>query len=713
MTGISGQGLRGADMSDTGLEQFAENFRQDIIAGSRDVDAGVFSEEQFTDLMLGYLADAGEIDDREICSHQARGIKVNGYAFFNDNEGLDLFVSHYTSECPPVRVAKGDLQQQLKRLRTFFDRAIRRDYTNLEESSPAFDLADRIYQRRKRLANIRLFVLTDGIASIDAIEDEICGSYRISGHVWDIQRLHRLVSSESRPEPIEIDLVSEFGKPLLCLPMPEENSVYTSYLCIIPADVLADLYGKFGPRLLERNVRAYLQMRGNVNKGIRDTVLNQPHMFLAYNNGISATAENVELVDTDSGVPGIRRIRDFQIVNGGQTTASIYHTRTKDKKDISGVYVQVKLTVLKNPEDIDYIVPKISEYANSQNKINTADFTSNDPFHVTIQKISRQMWAPAKRGSQMETHWYYERARGQYQDDKARKITPKQRRVFGEQNPTGQRFTKTDLAKFEQSWDQLPHIVSLGAEKNYRDFIIRYRERGEFVPDAEYFRLLIAQAILFRRTDKIVQGLKYGGYKANIVTYTVALLSKLTNQRVDLERTWKAQALSPALEDTIATLSRIVHAHITIPPGGKNITEWCKKEECWESLQKENISLPDALKPELVDDETVRARDARTRCRTEETEASGTGQADGHGPAQPRESVDYEQFIRKLTPQKWLKIIRDAAGAECFSHEEIALLRRMQKMSGRGMKPKKEQVLQAEKILQTLAEGDRKEGADS
>lgn len=704
-------------MSDTDLEQFAEQFRQDIIAGSRDTGAEAFSEEQFTNLMMEYLADAGEIDDREICSHQARGIKVNGYAFFNDNESLDLFVSHYTGECPPVRVAKGDLQQQLKRLRTFFDRAIGGDYTNLEESSPAFDLADHIYQLRNRLTHIRLFVLTDGIASIGAIEDEDCGSYRISSHVWDIQRLHQLISSENRPEPIEIDMVSEFGKPLLCLPMPEENPVYTSYLCILSADILADLYGKFGPRLLERNVRAYLQMRGNVNKGIRDTILKQPHMFLAYNNGISATAENVDLVDTDGGMPGICRIRDFQIVNGGQTTASIYHVRTKDKKDVSGAYVQVKLTVLKNQEDIDYIVPKISEYANSQNKINIADFTSNDPFHVTIQKISRQMWAPAKRGSQLQTHWYYERARGQYQDDKARKITPRQRKIFGEQNPTGQRFTKTDLAKFEQSWDQLPHIVSLGAEKNYRDFIIRYRERGEFVPDTRYFRILIAQAILFRRTDKIVHSLKYGGYKANIVTYTMALLSELTNQRVDLERIWKEQGPSPALEDDIIALSRIVQAHITAPPGGKNITEWCKKEECWESLLERDISISDALKLELVDDDTVRARDARVRCRTEETETSDTEQADraatGHESGMLGESVDYEQFIRKLTPQKWLKIIRDATGAECFSHEEIALLRRMQKMSGRRMKPKKGQVLQTGKILQTLAENSQREEAES
>ncbi|MDD2233053.1 MAG: AIPR family protein [Sphaerochaetaceae bacterium] len=701
-------------MNDTDLEQFAEKFHQDIIAGSRDMDTEAFSEEQFTNLMMEYLADAGEIDDHEICSHQARGIKVNGYAFFNDNETLDLFVSHYTGECLPVRVAKGDLQQQLKRLRTFFDRAIRRDYTNLEESSPAFDLADRIYQLRNKLTHVRLFVLTDGIAGIDAIEDDDCGSYRISSHVWDMQRLHRLVSSENHPEPIEIDLVSEFGRPLLCLPMPEENTVYTSYLCIMPADVLADLYGKFGPRLLERNVRAYLQMRGNVNKGIRDTILNQPHMFLAYNNGISATAENVELVDTDGGMPGICRIRDFQIVNGGQTTASIYHVRTKDKMDVSGAYVQVKLTVLKNPDDIDCIVPKISECANSQNKINTADFTSNDPFHVTIQKLSRQMWAPAKRGSQLETHWYYERARGQYQDDKARKITSKQRRVFGEQNPTGQRFTKTELAKFEQSWDQMPHIVSLGAEKNYRDFIIQYRELGEFVPDAGHFRLLIAKAVLFRRTDKIVHSLKYGGYKANIVTYTVALLSKLTNQRIDLERIWKEQGLSSALEDAITALSRSVQAHITTPPGGKNITEWCKKEECWESLLKKNTSLPDTLKAELVDDDTVRARDVRARQKLEGAGTSGSDRDDvaagGYAPALLSESADYERFIQGLTPQRWLKIIRDAAETEMFSKDQIALLRRMQKMSGRRIKPKKEQIQLVGKILQIMAENGQKEG---
>lgn len=694
-------------MSEAEFEQFSESFYQDIGAHARDSETEAFAEERFTDLMLEYLADAGEIDDREICSHQARGIKVNGYSFSNNNQALDLFVSLYTGEYPPIHVSRTDLQVQLKRLRTFFDRAVSRNYTNLEESSPAFDLADRIHQLRGNLTIVRLFVLTDGLANVDTIKDEIRGSLRISHHIWDIQRLHRLASSGIHSDPIEIDLFEAVGKPLPCLPMPEENPVYSTYLCILPANALADLYGMYGPRLLERNVRAFLQMRGNINKGIRDTIIKQPQMFLAYNNGISATAESVEMTQSEDGITAIRRIRDFQIVNGGQTTASIYHTRTKDKKDISKVFVQVKLTVLKNPEDIDSIVPKISEYANSQNKINAADFTSNDPFHITLQKLSRKIWAPAKQGNQLETHWYYERVRGQYQDDKSRKISSRQQRVFSEQNPTGQRFTKTELAKYENSWDGLPHLVSLGAEKNYREFVVQYHEAGEFVPDRSYFSLVISKTILFRLTDKIVGSLKYGGYKAQIVTYTVALLSNLSGQRINLERIWKEQGLSPALENAIVNLSRIVHAHITSPPGGKNITEWCKRDECWKSLLRKKVILPDDLAGELVDESILRSRDIRVRQKDaigliidgDRPEPSQQGHA-RNGSAD--ESAE-ERFIRQLTPQKWRSIIRDAVTAKTFTEEQIDLLRRMQKMSGRNMRPKKEQIHQVNEILQRLA----------
>lgn len=592
-------------MSDTELENFSINFHQDVIAGIRDSENEQFAEEQFTELMLDYLADAGEIDDWELCSHQARGIKVNAYVFYNDNESLDLFVSQYTGDPLPVLVGKSDLLQQLKRLQNFFDKAITGQYASIEESSPAFDLADRIFHSKDTLKQIRFFVLTDGKTGIDTIENNEKGLYRITHHIWDIQRLHRLVSSDSKPEPIEIDFLNEFGYCLPCLPMPEDNSVYSTYLCILSAATLSDLYGRYGSRLLERNVRAYLQMRGNVNKGIRTTIIEQPHMFLAYNNGISATADAVEIINNNGQMPTVRKIRDFQIVNGAQTTASIYHTRTKDKRDVASAYVQLKLTVIKSSEDVDIIVPRISEYSNSQNKINAADFTSNDPFHISIQKLSRRIWAPAKGGRQLETHWYYERVRGQYQDDKSRKVTAKDKRVFSDQNPTNQRFTKTDFAKYEQSWDQLPYIVSLGAEKNYRDFIIRSKDSLEELPDETYFRLLIAKAILFKETDRLVLSQRFGGYKANIVTYTVAFLSMLTDKKIDLERIWREQDLSPSLKKTITDISRLVHNHITTPPDGRNITEWCKKEECWLSLLRKKYTLPDDVLCELKEQQPI------------------------------------------------------------------------------------------------------------
>jgi hypothetical protein len=688
--------------NDPGFELFAFNIQQDVISSSKDNISEAFAEDQFSELVLEYLADAGEIDDLQLCSHQARGIKVNGYDFYNDDKYLDLFVTLFTGDYPPVRVSKTEIQAYFKRLHTFFDRSVTQKYKNLEESSPAFDLADKIHHLRNNITNIRLFVLTDGIANVDAIEDEKHGPYKISHHVWDMERLFRLWSSGNRLEPIEIDFNNDFGQTITCLPMPEENSKYTTYMAIISGETLADLYEKYGPRLLERNVRAFLQMRGDVNKGIRDTIRNEPDMFLAYNNGISATAEWIDIGESPNRMPVIRRIRDFQIVNGAQTTASIYHTHIKDKQDVSRVYVQVKLTVLKNADDADRIVPKISQCANSQNKINAADFTSNDPFHIQIQKLSRSIWAPANRGSQQETHWYYERARGQYQDDKGREKTPKLRSLFGEQNPTSQRFTKTDLAKFENSWDQLPHIVSLGAEKNYRDFILRYREKGEFEPNADYFQLLVSKAIFFKRTDKIINGLNFGGYKANIVTYTIAILSRLTEKRIDLEKVWKNQDISSTLEEAIVSISGIVHQHITNPPGGKNITEWCKKEECWNSLLKLKVNIPPALEKELVNKEVVKQRDIKIQKQIDILENSDDEITPHY--KDEKEAPNYDIFIKSLKPHKWMRITKDAEISGMFSSEQIFLLKKVQKMSFRRVPLTKEQIEKTKQILITLNE---------
>ena len=364
------------------------------------------------------------------------------------------------------------------------------------------------------------------------------------------------------------------------------------------------------PVLLERNVRSFLQARGKVNRSIRDTIIEEPERFLAYNNGITLTAESVGLC-SDGGMTAIATLDGLQIVNGGQTTASLLATG-RGRADLSQVYVAAKLIEIRSGETHDELVRNVSRYANSQNRISEADFSANDPFHVGIEELSRTIWAPAATGTQRETRWFYERARGQYQVARAAESTPARRRTFSAVHPTRQRFTKTDLAKFESTWDQLPHIVSRGAQKNFSDFMIRLGDRGRGEPDRTYFERLVAKAILFREAERIVQRQNFGGYRANIVTYTIALLCNATDQRLDLERIWREHAVGETLERAIGELSHEVHAIITNPPNGRNITEWCKSEACWDAVrERASTAAVAGLRGEVMSADAVRRENRR------------------------------------------------------------------------------------------------------
>ncbi len=585
--------------------QFAEDLRQEVINssnGGRDREDGEgdsFREDEFTRLMIEYLSEAGELEDGEVCYHRSRGIKINGYSINQDQDNLNLFVSIHTQQIPPVTITKQDVETAFRRLINFFKQAIKGYYQFLEEASSAFDMALHIHDLKNKLSQIRLYLFTDGRTTLEVkkhitIENIIC-----SFHIWDIERTYRCLSSGKQRETIEINFESQYGVAIPCLPMPGSNSDYMAYLAIIPGDILYQIYADYGSRLLERNVRSFLQARGKVNKGIRQTILHEPHRFLAYNNGISATAEAVELTDLPGGGKAIKYARDLQIVNGGQTTASIYQAVKKDKANVSDIYVQAKLSVV-DQEGVNEIVPLISRYANNQNKVSEADFSANDPFHIKIEELSRTIWAPAVDGTQRQTRWFYERVRGQYLEAKGRESTPAKKKAFATVHPTSQKFTKTDLAKFENTWNQLPHLVSRGAQKNFVEFTVRLSKRGHIEVDETYFKRLVAKAILFRSAEKIVQAQQFGGYRANIVTYTLAYLSHKTAQYIDLDAIWKQQSISSAIGDAIALVSRQVHQSITNTPEGRNVTEWCKKEDCWKTIQALDIELPAEFLKELI-----------------------------------------------------------------------------------------------------------------
>ena len=449
-------------------------------------------------------------------------------------------------------------------------------------------------------ASTRFIVITDAALSerIRDLEDfEMADGKPARVSVWDINRIAS-VMGPSGVDDIEIDFREYSGGGLACLPAHVNDEEYESYLAVVPGNILADIYGTHGARLLEQNVRSFLQARGKVNKGIRKSLHDEPQMFFAYNNGITATAEAVTIEHGDGGEK-IRAVRNLQIVNGGQTTASIFTSRAKDNINLDRVFVQMKLAVIP-AETVETIVPNISRYANTQNKVSDADLFSNHPFHIRLEEFSRRIWAPPAPGAASQTKWFYERARGQYADARAR-LSASQRKRFDREHPKRQMFTKTDLAKYEMVWRQAPQIVSLGAQKNFAEFadtvVLERWNRAEREFDVGYWRSVVAKALIFRVTENLVSKAQWyeRGYRANIVAYGISRIAKElsdTKRSLDFDRVYNEQDVPQALLETISLACESAQTILLNPAEGvRNISEWAKRPACWDAMQSTAVGI--------------------------------------------------------------------------------------------------------------------------
>lgn len=654
---------------DENAVEFYHDFRQGLAA---DADSsGEFLLTEFVSAMATVLEDNGFADSIEICHYRAeRGMRVDGYCL--DDEGLlSLVVADFDNRKHLESISRTEILQAFKRLATFFTASLEKGlYEKLEEASQGYQLARLIYDRREYIRKVDMHLLTERVVStrVQELEGPSVDGTPVSYSVWDISRLQRIEQSRGKKEPVDIDLREGDGVGLQCIPAHLASDQYESYLVVVPGERLSGLYEKFGARLLEQNVRTFLQARGKVNKGIQSTILNEPHMFFAYNNGITATAEQVETSTTEQGLM-LTKIRDLQIVNGGQTTASLFHTARKYKKPLTDVFVQMKLSVI-DPERSEEVVPRISEYANTQNRVNAADFFSNHPFHVRIESYSRRIWAPAAEGQLRETKWFYERARGQYADAQSR-LTPAERRRFKAECPKSQMFTKTDLAKFENVWDEHPRWVNLGAQKNFSRYAERIGKLWEKDPHSVnefYFHRIVARAIVFRRTEKLVSAQPWydGGYRANIVAYTLASISRLASsyeRPFDYEAIWRRQAISETTEATIVIAAAFVNNYLVNPPAGiSNISEWAKQAACWdricEGFDALAARIPASFVDDLADGETLREQKA---------EAKKVRKVD--------EGIEAQKRVVSIPAKEWKRICQLAQAMNLLTDKEDSILR--------------------------------------
>lgn len=339
---------------------------------------------------------------------------------------------------------------------------------------------------------------------------------------------------------------------------------------------------------MESNVRAFLQQTGKVNKGIRDTIKEEPHMFLPYNNGLATTAMNVrtEMID---GKLSITSVKDFQIVNGGQTTASLFHTLKKFKADLSKVFVQMKLTVIKDEDKKNEIVPFISRYANSQNKVSELDLTSNNPFLVRLEELSRTTYAIDPEDSNKQTIWFFERVTGQYREALGKEPTKGKQDAFKLKFPVNQKVIKSEVAKYMNVFRCLPYHVAKGAQKNYNQYLKTIEtEYKKTKPTAVFWEDVVANAILFKTADKLfgrkgIDAIGDTNVRSQTVAFGLSLLHHVTHNRINLGEIWKKQSVDDTLQNEIKKALIFVNAYFS-KLQGQLISEVAKSEKTWDKL---------------------------------------------------------------------------------------------------------------------------------
>lgn len=589
------------------LIDFHQYFTQSILTDAE--SRGLMKAQSFFEIVCEDLVTIGDLTNNyTYAEYSKKGIEVYGYDYDEERKIVTILNHHYFQDNTIQTLTKSQMDMKFTRMDTFYQKGTTGLHNQLEETSEAYSMAYNLtsYHQKKKIDKVRFMLLTDGktTRSLKELPSKVLNGIMYEYRIVDIEYLHKIYSSQNDSGEFEVMVDIPFLK------VNDERDVYQSYLSVLNGNLLVDIYEKYGQKLLEQNVRTFLQFRGNVNRGLRNTIETRPEMFFAYNNGITATASSVEVGENGN----INRIKNFQIVNGGQTTSAIYAAHKISKLDVSKVTVQMKLSVVNQTEQQGDFVSKVAEYANTQNKINNSDFFSNSPFHKDMKDYSTRIFAPTSSGAQRRTHWFYERVRGEYLNSQMY-LGADAKRKFLLENPKNQLIDKTLLAKAENSWNQFPNIVAKGAQDSFRkfaDYINNLLEKDNLSITESFFKESVGKVILFKRVERLITEADWydGGFRAQTVTYSIAYLSSFLNESIlilNFNRIWKDQNIPQSLIELLKIITEKVYSKITNPPPGyANVSQWTKNILCWEQVQKINIDFPELDSSLFIDQEEKR-----------------------------------------------------------------------------------------------------------
>jgi hypothetical protein len=607
-------------MADGELESEYQDFYSDLQASA--ATSGEAVRDIFFETYAALAAENGDCGDLTPCGilKEGRGgYQVDGWAFDSERGIYSVAVCDVRESDTLETLNAAQLDALVSRGRRFVELLLEKDFfARAGDNSDEDRAGGFIAAQPGLLKRIQILVFSGARLSTrkpPELSAEIEGRPVVS-NVLDFSRHSAIARARGAVEPVDIDLAELAGGPVPCLPASTGAGGYESYLVALPGEVLATVYGLYGPRLLEQNVRTFLQARTKVNKGIITTLREHPEMFFAYNNGLTATATAVRTERTVDGTLGITGIEDLQIVNGGQTTASILYARDQGGSTLENVFVQMKLSVVQ-PALVEEVIPLISRYANTQNRISEADFFSGHPFHVTMEQISRRVTPPPRAGAVAGEKWFYERARGQYRDARARG-TPAERKRFEAEFPKAQLVEKTELAKYEMAFMARPHIVCLGAQKCFLAFAEHVAKEWEASPlsfNDGWYRSAAARALIFRWTDRMINKSDWyrsdRAHKSQTLAYTIGWLHhhlrKAGKAGLNLQLVWNRQEVPDELQAVLEALApQVATALRAAPEHVRNVGEFAKQQACWAMIARCDFTIPELPETLLLDREEQR-----------------------------------------------------------------------------------------------------------
>lgn len=623
------------------IEEYRKQFIDELRFNAE--HEGTEPETQFIEKYLSDLEEIGELNDPIPMSVEMRGsrnrlLAFDAYAYDEADGALILIASDFTNERDSTpTLTNSRIEDIYTHMLNFLDECVQGNISKYcDDSDPTLIIANEFRKKigkgllSTEILRFKFFILSNATLSKQVknlSKPEFLGR-PVELNVWTLERFYQTFASNSS-EIIEID-TTDFGcDGIQCLKADiGVDSEYDAYLGIVPGKFLADIYLKYGSKLLQGNVRAFLSVRGKVNKGIRDTIINHPENFFTFNNGIAVVARSVSF---SADKTQIVHFKDLQIINGGQTTASLANAIIKKEAryGMDNLYVPMKLTVLNVENDLseeqveqyNSITKTISQCANSQNAVSEADFFSNHPFHVLMEKLSKKVMAPPVNGNPYQTIWFYERSRGKWEQEQM-KLTPAQKKKFCEMHPKNQVIKKEKLAKCYNTILMNPHQVCQSSAINFNRFagVIEkiYDENRDSINE-DFFRKCVSSVILFDTLDGLISKASWypkGGNKAQIVPYTIAKLMTLIpkGKDIDWRYIWQKQTLYPELAEELLRLAYCTHNFLMDQANGGIVRTISRTQAVWKNFQDYKYTLGETFLSTLVSiEETKNAERAAKR----------------------------------------------------------------------------------------------------